>query len=103
MAENNKSSDSSSDIHDKVDRIIDDVNQRVSDAMQQVNQKIDEITGKSNRKTKKQKDNTFWGIVMIVVGFFWLGNNLDWFDFNIPIWPIAIIIVGLYLLIEGRR
>ena len=102
MAENNNQSDQPKDINQKIDEVIDSVNERVNDALGQINEKIEEMGGKPQRKSRKHRDNTFWGIVLIVVGFFWLAGNLDWFHFDIPLWPVVIIVVGLYLLVEGR-
>lgn len=102
MSEHHNQSDESKDIHQRIDEVIDSVNQRVNDALGQINEKIEELGGKPRRKSRKQRDNTFWGLVLIVVGFFWLAGNLDWFHLDIPFWPVVIIVVGLYLLVESR-
>ena len=102
MSEHHNQSDQPKDIHQKIDKVIDGVNQRVNDALGQINEKIEELSGKPHRKSRKQRDNTFWGLVLIVVGFFWLAGNLDWFHLDIPFWPVVIIVVGLYLLVESR-
>ena len=49
----------------------------------------------------------FWGLVLMVVGFVWLLDNLGviYFDFGDlvgSIWPIAIIAVGVWMLWGGR-
>ena len=31
----------------------------------------------------KSKSSMFWGLILIVVGVLFLGNNLNWWDINI--------------------
>lgn len=49
----------------------------------------------------------FWGLITIIIGVIFLGNNLEWFDFGIRdawniIWPIIIIFIGLNIIFGGR-
>ncbi|HWQ65586.1 MAG TPA: hypothetical protein VN372_01830 [Methanospirillum sp.] len=34
-----------------------------------------------------------WGIV-------WLGNDLGWWEFQFPFWPVIMIIIGLVILLR---
>ena len=103
MAKNNSNSDDLRDLPGKIDKVLEEVDQRISEVMKKVDEKVGEITGESRKKTRKVWDNTFWGVVLLLVGFFWLGNNLDWFRISIPFWPVVLIVIGLYLLLENRH
>ena len=45
----------------------------------------------------------FWGIVLIAVGLLWLGNNLGWFYYDIPWFPVVMIAVGIYMILRYRE
>lgn len=52
----------------------------------------------------KNKDGIFWGLVLIVVGVLFLGNNLDWWDINIFFkgwWTLFIIVPSIYGLFDN--
>lgn len=55
----------------------------------------------------KNKSGMFWGLVLIIVGVLFLGNNLNWWDINIFFkgwWSLFIIIPSIYGLFEkGSR
>ena len=102
MADMNNIPDELQKIHEKIDKVIDDVNVKVNDVLKKVHDEIDELPGVKPKKSRKRWDNTFLGLVFLVFGFFWLGNNLDWFDLRVPFWPVILIIIGLYLLLESR-
>jgi len=66
--------------------------EKVSDKVKAVDQKIGSRAHSGH--------SLFWGIVMIVVGFVWLGNNLGWFSYEIPWVPVVMIAVGIYLILR---
>lgn len=37
------------------------------------------------------------GLTVTAFGVTWLGNELNWWAINFPIWPIVIIIIGAIL------
>lgn len=52
----------------------------------------------------KSKSSMFWGLILIVVGVLFLGNNLNWWDINIFFdgwWSLFIIIPSIYGFFDG--
>ena len=48
------------------------------------------------------RDNLFWGFLLLIGGAVLLGNNLGYFSFDLRLlWPLFIILLGVYILI-GR-
>jgi hypothetical protein len=46
---------------------------------------------------KKETGSLIWGIILIIIGFLFLGNNLNWFSFGLDeLWPSLIILGGLF-------
>lgn len=58
---------------------------------------------------EKRSSNIFWGAVLIVIGFLFLGTNLDWFDLNwsfggiARFWPLLLIVAGVFAFLNRRR
>jgi len=102
MAADDSTRDNLSDLPGKIEKAMEDLNRRIDDALKEVDQKLEDISNEPRSRKRKHWDNTFWGIVLLLVGFFWLGNNLHWFRIHLPIWPLIPIIIGLYLLLEHR-
>jgi hypothetical protein len=56
-----------------------------------------------------RKSNIFWGIVLIVVGFLFLGTNLDWFHLDwsfyqiARFWPIMLILAGIAAFFSHKK
>jgi hypothetical protein len=45
----------------------------------------------------------FWGVAMVVAGFVWLAKSLGWLhDIDVPIFPLIIIVAGVYLIIRSQ-
>jgi hypothetical protein len=47
-----------------------------------------------------RKSNTFWGVLFIIVGLFWLGKKADWFSPELiaMFWPLVLIIIGIWII-----
>ncbi|UCF65340.1 MAG: hypothetical protein JSW33_05790 [bacterium] len=46
---------------------------------------------------QKETRSLIWGIILIFVGFVFLGNNLNWFYFDWhDLWPLALILGGFF-------
>jgi hypothetical protein len=103
MTKDNNLSDDLSKLSEKMENLAEEVNQQVEEVVKKVDEKIEQIGGEPRKKSRKHWDNSFWGIVLIVVGLLWLGNNLHWFRIHLPIWPLVLIVIGLYLLLDHRH
>ncbi len=60
--------------------------------------------GESNARSRLKKNNVWGGIVLIIIGVYFLLKNLGVIkgvDFGI-VWPVAIILVGIYLLFKKK-
>jgi hypothetical protein len=55
------------------------------------------------------RDSLFWGLLLLIAGATFLGNNLGYFSFDLRlIWPLFIVLLGVYILLgqsyySGRR
>ncbi|MFC2150622.1 LiaI-LiaF-like domain-containing protein [Calditrichota bacterium] len=49
------------------------------------------------------KNSSFWGVVLICFGGFWIMRELGWLDFNIPFWPSVLVVIGLYILFTSGK
>ena len=103
MAEDDNIHDDSSNSSPDFEGVVEDINRRVNDALKRVEEKLGKIAEEPRKKSRRRWDNTFWGAVLLLVGFFWLGSNLHWFRIHIPLWPVILIVIGLYLLLDQRN
>ncbi|MFN3487492.1 MAG: LiaI-LiaF-like domain-containing protein [Emticicia sp.] len=57
----------------------------------------------------ERKSNIFWGVILIVLGFLFLGTNLDWFELNwsfrkiAQFWPIMLILAGVAAFFNQKK
>lgn len=57
----------------------------------------------------ERKSNNFWGAILIVLGFLFLGTNLDWFELNwtfrkiAQFWPIMLILAGVAAFFSHKK
>ncbi len=48
------------------------------------------------------RHNIFWGVVFIIVGFYWLAKSLGWLhEIDIPLFPLVLIILGVYFILRN--
>ena len=64
--------------------------------------------GQGRKKGGDRFDNLFFGIVVIIIGLVFLGETNDWFGLGYrlgmdKIWPVFIILGGIYLIMQNRR
>lgn len=51
----------------------------------------------------KHSHSPFWGVVLLVLGFVFLADNMGWLYIDLPFWPIVMIIGGAYLIYSSRN
>ena len=57
----------------------------------------------------ERKSNIFWGAILILFGFLFLGTNLDWFELNwtfrkiAQFWPILLILAGVAAFFSNKK
>lgn len=57
----------------------------------------------------ERKSNIFWGAILIVLGFLFLGTNLNWFELNwsfrkiAQFWPIMLILAGVAAFFNHKK
>jgi len=53
---------------------------------------------------RHHRHGSFWGIVLVALGLVFLADNLGWVCWDLPFWPVVMIIGGAYLIYtSGRR
>ncbi len=99
---------------------LDDLEKRLTDFSNDVEKRFEEFGKRLEEKfrgdkrpdneenktagtTHKRHETSFWGMILIVIGAVLLGNHFHWFYLDIPIFPAAIIILGVYLIIDHQR
>lgn len=49
------------------------------------------------------RHHSFWGIVFIVLGFYWLAKSLGWMEhIDLPLFPLALIVLGVFFVIRSQ-
>jgi len=88
----------------KLEKRIEEIGKTVEEKGEELGKRVESRAKKIQNRFEHREcgrgHSLFWGIVLIVVGFVWLGNNLDWFDYDIPWVPVAMIGVGIFLIIK---
>jgi hypothetical protein len=96
----------------KFDAHMKRLEERIEEIGKQVEVKGEEIGKKAQTKAKDiQREvesqpgmHTFLGgIVLIVIGLIWLGNNLGWIEYDIPWVPVVMIVIGAYLILKHHH
>jgi hypothetical protein len=41
------------------------------------------------------------GLIVLLAGIGWLGNEMKWWNVNIPFWPVVVIIIGAAIFLGG--
>ena len=98
---------------------LDDLEKKVEDFSKDIEKRFEEFTRRIEDKFSGDKkpengkngfpcvprkhDTTFWGIILVIIGVVLLGNYFHWFYLDVPIFPTALVILGVYLIIEHQR
>jgi hypothetical protein len=47
----------------------------------------------------RRTNGLFGGILLVAIGFYWLGKKAGWFSLEIHVfWPIVLIIIGVWVI-----
>ena len=93
-------------IEKKLEEISDKVEAKMKEMGDLVDKKFKEHFGadKPPRHKKKLEHSTkFWGVLLIVAGLLFLLDNIRWLNWDLPIIPIVMIIIGAYMIYGSRR
>ncbi|VVC02872.1 Uncharacterised protein [Candidatus Burarchaeum australiense] len=45
----------------------------------------------------------FFGVLIFLLGVVWLGNDMYWWNVNLPFIPLVVILVGLWMMSRKMR
>lgn len=46
-------------------------------------------------RRRRGASGLFFGLVVFVLGLVWLGNDLNWWNLNIPWGPVIVVLLGI--------
>ncbi len=89
---------------DKLDEVADKFSKTMSDGVKQLESTFERI--KDNPEdTKGRVTNLFktfrGGTIILIVGILWLALSMGWL--NIPLFPIIVIVIGIYLMYRNKN
>lgn len=84
----------------EIERRLDAVSKRLDDLAERTGQRV-EFTPAYRFRGERRR--VFWGLAFIAVGLIWLGNRMNWFEFEVPIAAMALILIGAYMIVSSRR
>ena len=94
----------------KIEEKMEEISRKVESKMKEMGDLVDEKLKEhfSEDKTHHHKrrnvnSTSFWGIILIIFGIIFLADNINWIHWHLPILPIALIIVGAYLIYGGKH
>lgn len=88
-----------------VEKRIDEVAQKVEKQGEHFGKRVEAKVKEVEKEVEQRTDgsaNFIWGAILIIIGLIWLGNNLGWFDYDIPWVPLALIGVGVYMILHRK-
>jgi hypothetical protein len=87
----------------KLEKRIEEMGKTLEEKGEEFGKRVEDRAKTINKEIRHRSHvghSLFWGIVLLVVGFLWLGNNLRWFWYDIPWIPVAMIAGGIFLIIK---
>ncbi len=75
--------------------------QRIKEAAERVESSIARKLEAQKKRHSYRRSTEFWGVILLIMGFFFLAENLRWIRWDVEIWPLALIIFGAYLIYSG--
>ncbi len=87
----------------KIEQKIDEISSRVDEKLNDIGDRLDEVFDGKKKSESHRRGGEFAGILLIVIGFIFLAQNLDWFDWDLPWFPLLLIVIGVYLIYNHRE
>ncbi len=50
---------------------------------------------------RSERKKILGGVILSLIGFSWLAEDMGWVKVSIPITPLILLIIGIYLIIES--
>jgi len=106
------------DRYERIEKRIEAFEKRIEDLAEKLGQRVEEKIGENldnaevtfKRKfelndscNRGNSGRIFWGLAFVAAGTIWLGNQVGWFDIDVPLGAAAIILIGLYMIVSSRR
>ena len=103
---NRQSSEFSEKIEEKIEQAAREFKEKAKEIGERIEKEFKSEAGERGRHDPKHRPHrsaNFWGAVLIIIGFLFLAENLRWIDWDIPFWPIVLIVVGAYIIYDQKR
>ena len=86
-----------------VEARLEDIGKKVENKGEAFGKRIEEKAKEFEKRVdgKGHGHHLFWGIVLLAVGIIWLGNNLNWFYYDVPWIAVLMIAGGVYLIVRN--
>lgn len=81
----------------KLERGAEDLEKRTEKLGRDIEERVQ---GAGGTKTHRSGAGFFWGLVFIVAGVIWLGNQFGWFDYDVPWAALFLIAGGIYMVVR---
>lgn len=80
-------------VEEKVQTVVEEATEVIEDVGEKIKRKMDE---------ERRKGSFWFGIILIIIGLFFLLSNYGLFNFDL-LWPLIIIALGGFLLYKSLR
>lgn len=94
---------------DLFERRFDELGQRMRELSEDLERRFKEIwerfeRGEETKSPHKRvhQGRLFWGIILILAGFFWWAQKMGWINFSFPWVQAALIFIGIHLILTSR-
>lgn len=67
------------------------------------NQDIQQNEKKERNSYSFFGSGAFVGSCLVVLGFYFLGKELGWFDYDFPFWAVILILAGVWMIFGDRK
>lgn len=75
------------------------VESRIKEAFDKIEANIDGICKNPEKHSRRGSKFEFLGLLLVVIGLLFLADEMNWFRWDIPFWPVVLIALGLYFLL----